>query len=116
MLLDEVSQKLHQHGHEVRMLLHTGNPIITGNHKERRHLSQCCYDQLLQIFDFQGFPTPDEQLVTKPAAGLWERNTSKNIIGGFWSCKHNFYSEGATLLVCTTSIYNSIWVFFFSHW
>ncbi|XP_075875619.1 UDP-glucuronosyltransferase 3A1-like [Nelusetta ayraudi] len=30
MLLDEISQKLHQHGHEVRMLLHLGNPVITG--------------------------------------------------------------------------------------
>lgn len=39
MLLDEISQKLHQHGHEVRMLLHLGNPVITGTHAEERHLS-----------------------------------------------------------------------------
>ncbi|CAG09613.1 unnamed protein product, partial [Tetraodon nigroviridis] len=30
LLLDEISQNLHQHGHEVRMLLQLGNPVITG--------------------------------------------------------------------------------------
>ncbi|XP_042276391.1 UDP-glucuronosyltransferase 3A1-like [Thunnus thynnus] len=30
LLLDEISHNLHQHGHEVRMLLQLGNPIITG--------------------------------------------------------------------------------------
>lgn len=48
MLLDEISQKLHQHGHEVRMLLQLGNPVITGKHAEGKHLSQI----LLQPFPF----------------------------------------------------------------
>ncbi|KAK7933525.1 hypothetical protein WMY93_004421 [Mugilogobius chulae] len=30
LLLDEISQNLQQHGHEVRMLLQLGNPILTG--------------------------------------------------------------------------------------
>ncbi|XP_042343447.1 UDP-glucuronosyltransferase 3A1-like [Plectropomus leopardus] len=30
LLLDEISHNLHQHGHEVRMLLQLGNPVITG--------------------------------------------------------------------------------------
>ncbi|TWW60642.1 UDP-glucuronosyltransferase 3A1-like [Takifugu flavidus] len=30
LLLDEISQNLHQHGHDVRMLLQLGNPVITG--------------------------------------------------------------------------------------
>ncbi|XP_037337309.2 UDP-glucuronosyltransferase 3A1-like [Pungitius pungitius] len=30
LLLDEISNNLHQHGHEVRMLLQLGNPVITG--------------------------------------------------------------------------------------
>ncbi|TNN44661.1 UDP-glucuronosyltransferase 3A1 [Liparis tanakae] len=30
LLLDEISHSLHQHGHEVRMLLQLGNPVITG--------------------------------------------------------------------------------------
>ncbi|XP_041855898.1 UDP-glucuronosyltransferase 3A1-like [Melanotaenia boesemani] len=30
MLLDEISHNLHQRGHEVRMLLQLGNPVITG--------------------------------------------------------------------------------------
>lgn len=32
LLLDEISQNLHQHGHEVRMLLQLGNPVITGTY------------------------------------------------------------------------------------
>lgn len=30
LLLDEISHNLHQQGHEVRMLLQVGNPVITG--------------------------------------------------------------------------------------
>ncbi|XP_036954895.1 UDP-glucuronosyltransferase 3A1-like [Acanthopagrus latus] len=30
LLLDEISHNLYQHGHEVRMLLQLGNPVITG--------------------------------------------------------------------------------------
>lgn len=30
LLLDEISHNLHQHGHEIHMLLQLGNPIITG--------------------------------------------------------------------------------------
>lgn len=30
LLLDEISLNLHQHGHEVRMLLQLGNPVISG--------------------------------------------------------------------------------------
>ncbi|XP_068559693.1 UDP-glucuronosyltransferase 3A1-like isoform X1 [Cebidichthys violaceus] len=30
LLLDEISHNLHEHGHEVRMLLQLGNPVITG--------------------------------------------------------------------------------------
>lgn len=30
LLLDEISHNLHQQGHEVRMLLQLGNPVITG--------------------------------------------------------------------------------------
>ncbi|XP_068461133.1 LOW QUALITY PROTEIN: UDP-glucuronosyltransferase 3A1-like [Clinocottus analis] len=30
LLLDEISHNLHQHGHDVRMLLQLGNPVITG--------------------------------------------------------------------------------------
>lgn len=93
---------LHQHGHEVRMLLHADNPVITGTHVEERRLSWYCSDrfsfnsslQSFQMFAFQGFPTQDVLIVIKPAAGLWKRNTSKNIIGGLWSCKHSFYWEG----------------------
>ena len=38
MLLDEISHNLHQQGHEVRMLLQLGNPLITGKqHKPYTH-------------------------------------------------------------------------------
>lgn len=30
MLFDEISHNLHQQGHEVRMFLQLGNPVITG--------------------------------------------------------------------------------------
>ncbi|XP_029366789.1 UDP-glucuronosyltransferase 3A1-like [Echeneis naucrates] len=36
MLLDKISHNLHQHGHEVRMLLQYGTPIITGFSYEGR--------------------------------------------------------------------------------
>ncbi|XP_040011634.1 UDP-glucuronosyltransferase 3A1-like [Xiphias gladius] len=36
LLLDEISHNLHQHGHEVRMLLQLGNPVITGFSYEGR--------------------------------------------------------------------------------
>lgn len=32
LLLDEISHNFHQHGHEVRMLVQLGNPVITGTH------------------------------------------------------------------------------------
>lgn len=35
LLLDEISQNLHQHGHDVRMLLQLGNPVITGTSMEK---------------------------------------------------------------------------------
>lgn len=35
LLLDEISQNLHQHGHDVRMLLQLGNPVITGTNMEK---------------------------------------------------------------------------------
>lgn len=35
LLLDEISQNLHQHGHDVRMLLQLGNPVITGTSVEK---------------------------------------------------------------------------------
>ncbi|XP_053725934.1 UDP-glucuronosyltransferase 3A1-like isoform X2 [Synchiropus splendidus] len=37
LLLDEISHHLHQHGHDVRMLLQLGNPIITGLSYTGRH-------------------------------------------------------------------------------
>lgn len=55
MLLDEISQKLHQHGHEVRMLLHPGNPVITGMHVEERYLSQHSSDPSLSIGHYNYF-------------------------------------------------------------
>lgn len=30
LLLDDISRNLHRHGHDVRMLLQLGNPVITG--------------------------------------------------------------------------------------
>lgn len=37
LLLDEISKNLHKHGHEVRMLLQLGNPVLTGDLCKHKH-------------------------------------------------------------------------------
>jgi len=46
LLLDEISHSLHQHGHEVRMLLQLGNLVITG----QTHTHTCT--QKTRLHDF----------------------------------------------------------------
>lgn len=57
------------------------------------------------------FPIKDAQIATRPAAGLWQKNTLKNITSGLWSCKHSFFWGGITqdcglnLLITTIMFY-----------
>lgn len=46
MLLDEISDNLHKHGHEVHMLLQVGSPIITGVLHTQKHIQ----NNILQDF------------------------------------------------------------------
>lgn len=106
LLLDEISQNLHQHGHEVRMLLQLGNPVITGTYLYMGMYSLLCITQLHIIISgiFQVFPMWGEWTVTRRAHGRQEITISKNTMTGFWSNKHSFYWEGikqsGSVLVC----------------
>uniref|UniRef100_A0A672YU58 Uncharacterized protein n=1 Tax=Sphaeramia orbicularis TaxID=375764 RepID=A0A672YU58_9TELE len=41
LLLDDISHNLQQHGHEVRMLLQLGNPVITGEPHTQTYILDC---------------------------------------------------------------------------
>lgn len=50
LLLDEISKNLHKHGHEVRMLLQLGNPVLTGNLCKHKQTCICVCIQCTEFF------------------------------------------------------------------